>query len=161
MSSDFLLKIDGVTGESIDKDVKEAIEIDSSSWGVQHPGTFSDGTQGGASGQSHFSDITFSTRASKASPTLANFCAIGQHIKKVELHVRKATGKGGQKDYYIVKLEDCLISTYHSSVMSDASAIDSFSINYAKINFDFKPQKKEGDLDTAVNFDYDLRVRGK
>ncbi len=89
MASDYLLKIEGIKGESTDSKHKDEIEIESFSWGATQPGTFSTGGGGGA-GKVSFQDLHFTSRVSVASPNLMVACASGQHIKVATLTVRKA-----------------------------------------------------------------------
>ena len=48
MASDFLLEIDGIKGESKDKNHKDTIEVDSFSWGISNAGSHASNTGGGA-----------------------------------------------------------------------------------------------------------------
>ena len=157
MASDYLLEIDGIKGESQDAKHKETIEVSSFSWGVTNPGSFASGGGGGA-GKSNFQDLHFTGSVNKSSPLLAKACATGQHIKKANLFVRKAGTE--QQDYYVIKLEDVLISSYQSggSEGSQALPTDQFSLNFAKIEYDYSPQKPDGSIDAPVIFKYDLKA---
>ena len=88
-------------------------------------------------------------------------CATGQHIKVATLTVRKA-GKD-QQEYYIVKLSDNLVSSYQSggSEGSNALPVDQFSINFAKIEFEYKSQKPDGTLGAPVKGGWDLKANKK
>jgi type VI secretion system secreted protein Hcp len=163
MPSDYLLEIDGIKGESTDSKHKETIEIESFSWGATHPGTFQTG-MGGASGKVNFQDVHFTTRVNKASPNIIKACATGKHINKATLFVRKATGDGGQQDYYKVQLEDVLVSSFqsggHNGGGHDGNASlpsDQFSFNFAKIEFIYKPQSDKGMLEADIIFKYDIK----
>jgi type VI secretion system secreted protein Hcp len=160
VASDYLLKLDGIKGESTDAKHKDEIEIESFSWGCTQPGTFSSGGGGGA-GKVSFQDIHFTTRVSVASPNLMVACASGQHIKMATLTVRKA-GKD-QQEYYIVKLSDNLVSSYQSagSEGSNALPVDQFSLNFAKIEFEYKSQKPDGTLGAPVKGGWDLKANKK
>jgi type VI secretion system secreted protein Hcp len=160
VASDYLLKIEGIKGESNDAKLKEAIEIESFSWGATQTGSFASGGGGGA-GKVNFQDIHFTTQVNAASPALAAKCASGEHIKLAELTVRKA-GKE-QQDYYKVKLGDVLVSSYQSGGANGASSVptDQFSLNFAKIEFVYKAQKPDGTLGAAVEFGWDLKKTAK
>jgi type VI secretion system secreted protein Hcp len=156
MASDSFIKIGDIKGESHDDKHKDEIDIQSWSWGVSQTGTMSYGGGGGA-GKASFQDIHFTHLVDKASPVLAQKCATGEHIKEAILTVRKA-GKG-QQEYYIVKLSDLLVSSVQTSG-ADAQGVpvESVSLNFSKIHFDYKPQKADGSLDAAVAFKYDLKA---
>jgi len=157
MASDFLLEIDGIKGESKDHKHKETIEVSSFSWGVSNPGSFGGGGGGGA-GKASFQDLHFSSTAGKQSPMLSKASATGQHIKKAQLFVRKAGGDA--EDYYKIILEDVLISSYQSGGSDGSGSLptDQFSLNFAKIEFDYCPQDEKGKLAAPVIFKYDLKA---
>jgi type VI secretion system secreted protein Hcp len=156
MPSDYLLEIDGIKGESKDSKHAGTIEIESFSWGATNPGSFSAGT-GGGTGKVSFQDFHFTTRVNKATPLLFKACATGQHVKKAVLFVRK--GGGDPQDFYKVTLEDILVSSCQSagSEGSNALPVDQFSLNYAKIEFAYAPQKDDGKLDSPVIFKHNLK----
>lgn len=160
MATDFLLEIDGIKGESNDKNHKDTIEVDSFSWGVSNAGSMASNAGGGA-GKASFQDIHFTSPVGKASANLAQFCASGKHIKKATLYVRKQ-GEG-QKDYYTLTLEDLIVSSYSSGDAAGGSSIptDQFSLNYAKIKFEYKPQKSDGTIEAAVTMTWDLKTHAK
>ena len=160
MASDFLLEIDGIKGESGDSKHKETIEVDSFSWGVTNSGSHASGGGGGA-GKATFQDLHFTTKVNKASPNLLNACATGQHITKAVLHVRKHGGQ--QEEYYTVTLNDLLVSSYQSGDAAGGDSIptDQFSLNFAKIKFEYKPQKTDGSLAGAVTGGYDIKSNKK
>lgn len=160
MASDYLLKIDGIKGESTDAKHKDEIEVESFSWGCTNPGSFASSGGGGA-GKVSFQDLHFTSRVSVASPNLMLACATGQHIKSAILTVRKA-GKE-QQEFYIVKLSDTLVSSYQSggSEGSNALPVDQFSLNFAKIEFEYKAQKPDGSLGAPVKGGYDLKQNKK
>jgi type VI secretion system secreted protein Hcp len=160
MASDFLLELDGIKGESKDDKHKDFIEIESFSWGVSNSGTHASGGGGGA-GKATFQDLHFTTKVNKASPNLLNACATGQHIKKAKLIVRKHGGK--QEEYYVISLDDLLVSNYQSgdAAGGDSVPTDQFSLNFAKIKFEYKPQKADGSLEGAITGGYDLKTNKK
>lgn len=159
MATDFLLEIDGIKGESSDGKLKDTIELESFSWGVSNAGAHSSGGGGGA-GKASFQDLHFTTHVGKASPLLLLACATGQHIKKAVLHVRKQGGE--QQEYYTINLEDLLVSSYQSGGHSGSGVpTDQFALNFTKIKFDYKPQKADGTLDSAVTAGWDLKANKK
>jgi len=160
MAADFLLMIDGIKGESRDEKHKDGIDVESFSWGETNAGAMASGGGGGA-GKVAFQDFHVSTRVNKASPLLFLACATGQHIKKAVLTVRKAGGD--QQDYYTVTMTDVLVSSYQSggSSGSDTLPVDQFSLNFAAIKFEYKAQKADGGLESAVTAGYDLKMNKK
>lgn len=161
-SVDYFLKIGGIDGESTDAMHKGEIEILSWSWGETNTGVMSRaGGGGGGAGKVNIQDFHFTTVMSKASPKLFEACATGQHIKEAVLIARKAGGD--QQEYLKITLTDVLISSYQTGGSSGDGGIpiDSFSLNFAKIEFEYKPQRPDGSLDTPVKTGYDLKLNKK
>ena len=160
MAVDYFLQIDGIKGEAGDSKHAGEIEIDSFSWGVSNAGTHSSGSGGGA-GKASFQDIHFTAKVNKASPQLMQACAQGTHIGKATLTVRKQGGD--QQEYYTVILTDVLISSYQAGGHDGANSVptDSFSLNFTKVCFDYKPQKKDGSLDAPQHGGWDLKTNAK
>ncbi|HEX6067885.1 MAG TPA: type VI secretion system tube protein Hcp [Nitrososphaera sp.] len=151
---DYFLKIDGIEGESTSSSHRGEIEIESFSWGATQTGTSAGGGGGGA-GKVSFSDIHFTTKLNKASPKLMLACATGEHIKDVVL-VGELSGKRGQK-FLEITLTDVLISSYQSSGSSGDVPTDSFSLNFAKIEFKYFPMNKDGSLGEPVTGGWDVK----
>ena len=148
MAVDMFLELDGIKGETKDSKFasKGAIDVLSFSWGCSQTGTFGAGGGGGA-GKVSYSDLNIMMAVCKASAQLMQRCATGDHIAKGTLTVRKA-GKE-QQEFYSVKLTDLLVSSYQTSGSSEVPH-DSISLNFAKIEFEYKPQKHDGSLDGPV-----------
>jgi type VI secretion system secreted protein Hcp len=156
---DYFLKIEGVDGESTDDKHKGEIDIESFSWGVSQMGTGGHGGGGGA-GKASFQDLHFHTHINKSSPKLFLACATGEHFKKAVLTCRKA-GKE-QQEYLKITLSDVLVSSYQDGGGSGGVIpTDQFSLNFAKIEFEYKPQKADGTLDSAVKAGYDVAANKK
>jgi len=152
---DYFLKIDGIPGESADAKHKDEIQVDSWSMGGRQSGTFAEGGGGGA-GKVKMNDVSFTEKVSKASPKLLLACATGEHIKKAVLTVRKA-GKD-QHDYLTVTFTDVLVSSYQTGGSASAKVpIESISLNYATIQFEYKTQSADGKLGAAVRAGFDLK----
>ena len=157
---DFFLKLDGIEGESSDAKHKNEIDVQSWSWGASNAGTFSFGGGGGA-GKVSMQDIHFTTHVNKASPKLALACAGGEHIKKAVLVCRKA-GKE-QQEFLKITLSDLLISSYQQSgsQSSDTVPTDQVSLNFSKIEWEYKEQKADGTLGGSIQAGWDVKANKK
>ena len=154
---DYFLKIDGIPGESTDSKHKNEIDLESWSWGETNSGTSSGGGGGGA-GKVSMQDFHFTMRVNKASPKLFLNCAGGAHIKSALLTCRKA-GKT-QQEYLKIKFTDLLISSHQTGgSQGDVIPVDQISFNFAKIEFTYAPQKKDGSLDSPIVQGYDLKAQ--
>jgi len=157
---DFFLKIDGIDGESADAKHKNEIDVLSWSFGVTNSGTMAMGGGGGA-GKSAFSDFNFVMHVNKASPKLELACASGEHIKKAVLICRKA-GKD-QQEFLKYTFTDCIVASFQQggSHSGDIVPTDQISLNYAKIETEYKAQKADGTLDGAIKAGWDLKGNQK
>jgi type VI secretion system secreted protein Hcp len=154
MAADYFLKIDGIDGESHDSKHKDEIDLVSYSFGASQTGTHSAGGGGGA-GKVSMQDFHFSMHINKATPKLLLACASGEHIKKAVLTCRKA-GKE-QQEFLKVTFTDLLVSSYNTGGSSDIP-MEQISLNFAKIEFEYKEQKPDGTLGGAVKAGYDLKL---
>ncbi len=159
MAADVFIKIDGIDGESTDDKHKGEIEVLSWSLGSQQTGTQSMGGGGGA-GKVHYSDLTFSMYVNKSSPKLLLACSTGDHIKSAVLVARKAGGE--QQEYMTVTLSDVLVTSYSTGGSGGGELpVESISLNFGKIEFEYKPQKPDGTLDSPVKTGWDLKANKK
>jgi type VI secretion system secreted protein Hcp len=153
MAVDVFLKLGDIHGESKDTTHKGDIDVLSWSWGVSQTGSMSFGGGGGA-GKANFSDLSFMHGLDKASPVLMKACATGEHIKEGTLVSRKV-GKGPQ-EYLIIKMNDILITSIQPSGSSE-HPMESVSMQFGKVDLEYKPQKEDGSLDAGIHFKYDIK----
>jgi type VI secretion system secreted protein Hcp len=159
MAVDYFLKIEGIDGESTDGKHGGEIDVESWSWGATNSGTSAGGGGGGA-GKVSMNDFHFVMRANKASPKLMLSCSTGEHLKSATLTCRKAGGE--QQEYMTIKMYDLLVSSYQTGGSNgDVIPLDQISLNFSKIEFEYKPQKADGTLDSPVKTGYDLKLNQK
>ncbi len=154
--TDYFLKIKGIEGECQDKDHKGEIDLQSWSWGETQGGTHSSGGGGGA-GKVSMQDFHFTMKVNKATPKLMQACATGEHIDQAILICRKAGGQ--QQEYLKVTFSDLLVSSYQTggAASSDVIPTDQISLNFSKIEFEYKEQKPDGTLGGAIKAGYDVK----
>ena len=152
---DYFLKIDGIQGESRDDKHKDEIDIESFSWGETQSGTFAGGGGGGA-GKVSMQDFHFTMPVNKASPALFLACAQGDHIKNAILTCRKAGKK--QQEFMKVTMSDVLVSLFQIGGAVGVVPTDQISLNFAKIEWEYKEQKADGTLGAPVKAGWDLKA---
>ena len=155
---DYFLKLDGIDGESTDDKHKDWIEIDSFSWGLGQADVGDASSRAGAAaGKVSIQDFNFSKRIDKSSPILMLSCASGKHMKEGIL----IGMRGGEKpqEYLVIKMTDILISSYQTGGSSgDVLPVDSFSLNFAKIEFTYTPQDERGGAGKPVSASWDVKA---
>lgn len=157
MASDMFLKLSGIQGESADDKHKDEIEVLSLNWGVSNPGTMGHGGGAGA-GKATFSDFQVTKRVDKASPALLKMCAMQQRLEEGTLAVRKA-GRHAQ-DYLIIRMKDVIITSVSLGGANAESSdlTEAASLQFAKVELEYKPQRADGSLDAAILFKYDIKA---
>jgi type VI secretion system secreted protein Hcp len=155
MATDIFAKIGDIKGESQDAKHKDEIEVLSFSWGVSSSESSSTAAGAGA-GKATFKDLTIVHVVDKASPLLLKACATGTHLKDATITHRKA-GKG-QQEFLVVKLNDIIITSVSHGGSAEQSSAETVSLAFAKVDFEYFPQKADGSLDAAVVFKYDLKA---
>lgn len=157
MAVDMFLEIDGIQGESSIK--QNAIDIESWSFGMNQTGTSHVATGAGA-GKVSVQDIHIQKQADKVSPTLMLKCCEGTHIKKGKITCRKAGGK--PLDYYVVELEDILISSVQTVGSNGSDLVnESLSINIGSFKVVYTPQKADGSGGAPVEVAWDVAKNKK
>lgn len=155
---DYFLKIEGIEGESTSETHKEQIEIHSFSWGMSNSGSMAVGGGGGA-GKASFTSLRVTTTVSKASPMLFESVATGMHFPSATLTLVDSEQRG--QEMMKVTLSDVIISSYQTGGVSGSAPTESFKLNFAKIEYEYTPQKPDGSLDAPVKAGYDLALAKK
>ena len=109
---------------------------------------------GGGAGKVSFQDLHFVTKTvDKSSPKLFLAGASGEHIKDATLFVRKA---GSNSDYLQIKLTDVLVSSYQTGGSGGDNPTESFSLNFAKVQYSYTGTDADGKLLPAIDVGWDL-----
>jgi type VI secretion system secreted protein Hcp len=153
--SDYLLELKSpvVKGESLDKQYKDAIEIDSWSWSGHNASTHQFGSGGGA-GKVSLGDIQFSKSiVDSATVTLFSMLCKGTHVKEAILHCRKkGGGKEGseQVEFLKISMKNCTVSSLSLGGHGSATGVsESASLAYEEIKFEYTKQKEDGTKDAT------------
>jgi type VI secretion system secreted protein Hcp len=145
------LKLDGISGESLDQKHPNEIDVLSFSWGVANSGDAAPRKRG----KPHATALTVTVYTSKASPSLFLHCCTGQHIKTGVITARKAGER--PMEFLHIKLTDILVSSYSTgSGGGDTLPTENIGLEFAKVQFIYTPQTASGapgaDVSAAFNF---------
>ena len=156
---DGFLKLDGIPGESADDKHKGEIKIDSFSCGAVQTGTMAHGGGGGA-GKAAIQDAHFTGTFDKSGPKLFQACCSGEHVKDALLTLRKAGGV--QEEFLKITLGDIIVSSHQVGGSSEGSIPNQqFSLNFSKIDFEYKEQQSKGSLGGQVKAGWDVKANKK
>lgn len=160
MSVDMFLKIEGVTGESVDAKHSGEIDVLSWNWGLSQSGSMHVAT-GGGSGKVNVQDMTLTKKVDKASPVLFKYCCDGNHFPSATMTVRKAGG-ASPVDYLKVEMKEVLISNISTGGSGgDDTVMETVSLNFAKVKLLYTPQKPDGSADAVVEQGWDIAKNEK
>lgn len=152
--ADCFLKIDGIEGESQDAQHKGEIEVQSWSFSESQSGSLNSGS---GAGKVNLQPFQFAMSTSKASPKLFLAGATGQRLKTATLTCRRSGQKG--LEFLKITLSDVSVSSFGTSgASSDQLPIDQMSLSYAKIVYEFTPQKADGAPDAIVSAGWDVKA---
>lgn len=154
MAFDMFLKIGDVKGESLDKVLREWIDVRSFSFGEHNSGSAQLGGGGGA-GKATFEDFRFTTGHGRHAVPLMQAVALGTHFPTAELRLRKA----GEVpfEFLTIKLQEVLVTSYDLGA-SDGVDVPSeaISLSYAKIEVKSRSQTDKGTPGQELTFAFDV-----
>jgi len=158
---DMFLKLDGVTGESKDKDkgTVGTIDVLAWSWGMSQSGNFHSGGGGGA-GKANVQDLSLTKYIDKSTPVLMLASLTGKHFATAELNIRKA----GDKPYVYTKIT--MTKLLISSVSTGGSGgedrlTENVTLNFAKVKVEYFEQGDTGSVSAAGDFTFDVEGNAK
>jgi type VI secretion system secreted protein Hcp len=147
---DIFLKIDGIEGEAQDSKHKGEVQVLTFSKGVMT----GDARSSGAAAIWH--DASFTMRVNKAGPKLMLACANSERIPKVVMTVRKAGMD--QREFLKTTFSDVFVSSVrtYASKDSDSTPIMLFTLNFARVEEEYKAQKADGTLRGAMKYSFSI-----
>lgn len=146
------VKIDTIQGESTDASYKDAIAIDSYSFGASSPSTVAGG--GGASiGKATFDAIQFTHRVDRATAGLLSALAKGTHLKTAVLSVRRSAATAESMK---VTLTDVIVTSVKVAGSADEPAREEVTLRFGKIQIEYFMQQKDGKTVPAGKFGWDI-----
>jgi len=154
MAMDMFIKIGDIKGESQDKTHTEEIDVLAWSWGMSNSGTTHQGGGGGA-GKVNVQDVSFTKYVDSSSNALIMHACQGTHIPKATLVCRKAGGAA--IEYITIDMEEVLVTSVSTGGSGGEDRLtENVTLNFAKFNYAYKPQKKDGTADAAKEASWDM-----
>lgn len=152
-ANDYFLQIDGIPGESTDKDHKDWIDIDSFSWGLT---LTTSGTGGAGVGKATFSDLAWTQHVDVSTPKWFLAVATGRHIPTVTLDVVKTTA--GRSDSFFQMI---FTATQGSglTVSGSAELLANASMTSGEtVKLRYRPQDDKGGFGPWVEGSFNLKT---
>ena len=150
------LKLDGIKGESTDKDHKGEIAIDGFALSAQGATQASGG--GGGAGKVSIQSFSITKKLDKSSPLLFQAAATGKHIKDAVLSFARKAG-GEQKTYLKFEFQGILISGVQDGGASGGGApTEQVSFAFQKCKETFYDSKGKAGQAVSVNVGNTLKL---
>ena len=157
MAIDVYLQIDGIKGESTDEKHAGWIECKSVNWEVLQPKSATASTGGGHTAErTEHKDIVLSKLADMATPLLLQNCSSGKTIPKAKFEFLRADGQGTRIIYFVIELENVLISSVSPSVAQGDILTEDVSLKYSKVKWKYTQQKVGGGSGGNTSGGWDL-----
>lgn len=138
---DMFIKIEGIDGESVDKDHKGEIDVLAWSWGMSQSGSSISG--GGGAGKVSVQDMSLTKYLDSSSPKLMEKIAQGEHIPKISLTVQNAGST--IQEYLIITMTDVMVTSYSVGGSGGEDRLtENITLNFAKIEFKYIPFDESG-----------------
>jgi type VI secretion system secreted protein Hcp len=82
-------------------------------------------------------------------------CCNGEHYPEANLVVRKAGGK--PLEYIKIKMEKVMVTSISTGGSGGEDRLtENVTLNFAKFNYEYVPQKEDGSGEAAIPFGYDI-----
>jgi type VI secretion system secreted protein Hcp len=149
---EMFLKLSGIDGESIDAKHKGEIDVLAWSWGLSEEGV--PATGGAGAGKVKVQGLSIQKLVDLASPLLLSYSAQGKHISAGTLTTRNP-GKG--TEFLFFKMTNVTITSVSMMASKDATRpAESITLNFAKLDFDYRSSKPDGSVGTEKHFKWDI-----
>ena len=134
---DYFLKIDGIDGESTDKDHKGEIDVLAWSWGMSQSGVHtSDGTI-----VPDFQELELTKYVDKSTPKLMEALAGGLPLREAHMIVSDAAGT----DYFMIHMTNVMVTSISTGGSGGEDRLtENVTLNFAEVKVEYKPQGVDG-----------------
>jgi type VI secretion system secreted protein Hcp len=153
----FFLKLEGIEGESQDADHSGEIDVLSFAESISNAGTYDAGT-GGNTGKAVYGDITVMKYMDKSSTTLRQYCGLGTAIDTATISCNKQAGEK-KVEYLKITMHNVVITNIQGSGSGGSTdpIMESLSLNFAGIEYDYTQQSNTGDAMGTTHFGRDVQ----
>ena len=151
---EMFVEVDGVKGQTGDREFPDAIRALEWSWGMNQVALpyATDIVRNKAS--VNFQELTFTHYLDVATPSLMRLCANGKPIPEVSLTLR-AAGRDGPVNFVEITLSGVMVSNITTSA-TPSDVTEQVSLRFAKVEFKYILQRPDGTKAGPVPFQWNL-----
>jgi len=112
-------------------------------------GEFPDGTR------------TLRAKVDMASPNLMLSCAAGKRHPEAKLTVRRPDPPASE-EFILISMKDVLVTSVQcTGTRGPEGLVEQVTLNIAKVDFEYRPQRADGTPEPGVHFSWDLKKNTK
>ena len=158
MPVEMFLKLTGIEGESTDAKHQGEIDLLAWSWGLSREAPPTGGGGGGSgAGSPRIENISIQKLVDLASPLLLSFSAQGKHISDGTLTTRKAGKSASRGEFLLFRMTNVVVTSVHVVASKDDNVpTENITLNFAKLEFGYRPTKPDGSLGPERSFKWDV-----
>lgn len=154
-ANDVFLQVDGMQGESTDREFRDAIVVTDFAFGLSNGSVTTGGSSGG---RVSFDVLTLTKRVDRASPKLFLAAASGQAFPSATISTRKSGGQP-QSTFYRIKLSDVTVTSL--KVQEGNELVEHVSLGFGKIEIEYFMQEPNGKVMSTGKVAWDVRRNTK
>ena len=155
-ASVYFLQIDGIKGESVDRDHKDWIDVNSFSWAISNLGSVGFGGGGASAGKANISPLSWNQQLDMSIPTMFVGVSSGKHYKNATLEVAKPGEAKSAGVYFEMVFDDVVLTSLNISGTGDIPNV-SGALEYSKLTMTYTPQKADGRPGEPIIGGWDLK----
>jgi type VI secretion system secreted protein Hcp len=134
-----------IKGESLDKDHKDWLEVETWTHEIRQPKSATASTSGGHTAERcEHDEMVFVKGMDVTSPQLYQAASSGQTFKEITIEFFRADGDGKRVKYLSVDLKNAIISSIAPSVDGQGLPRETFKLKYAAVQWKYTQQASEG-----------------
>jgi type VI secretion system secreted protein Hcp len=153
--ADMFLKMSGVRGESLDAQHQDDVEISHWGWGLKNSATFAM-TDDQSVKHATADSVTITKKFDRASPTLARYCAKGQHIDKATITCRKNAGDA-KVEFMVVELMKVMVTDVkYDSRGNVEEEPETITLSFSQFRIKYRTQDSDGIAGPVNPFGWDI-----
>jgi type VI secretion system secreted protein Hcp len=150
------LRVDGVTGDSMDARHRGEIELVSWSLGMANPPSAAASAGGGPPPHVEFQPLRITQHIDRAVPALFLLGATAQHVQSAVLTCRRAGREAAE--YLKITLQEVLVTGVRLGDSAQAPPAAEATLVYARITIEYRPQMPDGSLGPPTVSGWDVRA---
>ena len=155
MAIDMFLKLDGINGESLDRNHKQWVDVLAWSWGMSNSGSTHVGGGAGA-GKANFQDLSYTSYLDASSTPLMKALATGDHLGSALLNVR---GAAGSAEFLKITMSEVLVTSLSTGGSGGEDRLtQNVSLNFAKVKVEYQQTSSASGkpIGTPLVFEFDI-----